>query len=92
MVSSATTVLEINIPTAWAPMLADPGRALEVLSLGLEEYRLRQALTLYRNGGFSLAASAEQTGVPLRLLLEQARRRGLLPRVDEEQFERDLRA
>lgn len=92
MPSAATTRMEIQIPVAWSVVLEDQARLLEVLSLGLEEYRLRQAITLYRSGEFSLAAAAEQAGVPLRVLLEQGRQRGLAPRVNKSQFERDLHA
>ena len=46
MTPAATTVLEVRIPTAWSPVLGDPAHVLEILSLGLEEYRLRQAMTL----------------------------------------------
>jgi len=64
---------------------------MEVLSLGLEEYRLRQAITLYRSGDFSLAYAAEQAGLPVRVVLEKARERGLLPRTNAAQFDQDLR-
>ena len=92
MATAATTTLEVQIPAGWSSLLADQTRLLEILSLGLEEYRLRQAITLYRTGEFSLAYAAEQAGLPLRVLLEQARQRGLMPRIDEGQFDRDLRA
>ena len=90
MATAATTLLEVRIPAAWSPVLDDQARVLEILSLGLEEYRLRQAMTLYRSGEFSLAYAAEQAGLPLRVLLEEARQRGLMPRVDEQQFDRDV--
>ena len=90
MASAATTLLKVQIPSAWSPLLHDQARILEILSLGLEEYRLRQAITLVRSGEFSHAYAAEQVGLPLRVLMEQARQRGLMPRVDDKQFERDL--
>lgn len=67
MPSAATTRMEIQIPVAWSVVLEDQARLLEVLSLGLEEYRLRQAITLYRSGEFSLAAAA----VPIRFGIRQ---------------------
>lgn len=92
MATAATTIVEVEIPTAWSAVLGDQARLMEVLSLGLEEYRLRQAMTLYRGGNFSLAYAAERAGLPVRVVLEKARQRGLLPHSDEAQFDQDLRA
>ena len=92
MAIEETTTVAVNIPASWSAVLGDQTRLMEVLSLGLEEYRLRQAITLYRSGDFSLAYAAEQAGLPVRVVLEKARQRGLLPRIDAAQFGRDLSA
>jgi predicted HTH domain antitoxin len=92
MLNGDSTTLEVQIPADWSDLLDNPTRLLEILSLGLEEYRLRQAMTLYRSGSFSLAYAAEQAGLPVRVLLEKGRQRGLLPQSDEGQFAQDLLA
>lgn len=92
MPTAETTTVEVKIPVAWSAVLGDQTRLMEILSLGLEEYRLRQAITLYRTGDVSLAYAAEQVGLPVRLVQEKARQRGLLPRSDAAQFDQDLRA
>ena len=91
MATQETTTVELNIPAAWSTVLCDRTRLMEVLSLGLEEYRLRQAITIYRSGDCSLAYGAEQTGLPVRVVLEKARERGLLPRIDTAHVDQDLR-
>lgn len=58
MPTAETTTVEVKIPVAWSAMLGDQTRLMEILSLGLEEYRLRQAMTLYRTGDVSLANAA----------------------------------
>ena len=86
------TTVEVESPTAWSALLGDPMRLMEVPSLGMEEYRLRQAILLYCNGGVSLASAAEQARLPLRVVQEKARQRGLLPRSDSALFDQDLQA
>ena len=69
----------------------DQASFLEVLGLGLEEYRLQRALTLYQRGAGSLGYVADLVGIPERVLLETARRRGVLPFYEERFIEQDLR-
>lgn len=92
MSTAEMTTVEVEIPAAWSALLGDQMRLMEVLSLGMEEYRLRQAILLYRNGGVSLAYAAEQAGLSLRVVQEKARQRGLLPRSDDTLFAQDLQA
>jgi predicted HTH domain antitoxin len=89
MPNAETTTVEVKIPVAGSAVLGDQTHLMEILSLGLEEYRLRQAMTLYRTGDVSLAYAAEQVGLPVRLVQEKARQRGLLPRSDDTQFDQD---
>ena len=92
MAMMETTPLEIEVPTDWAELLADRATLMEVLTLGLEEYRIRHALTLYRTGGVSIGYAAQEAGISVRLLLEEARQRGAVPDYDEVMFEQDLGA
>ena len=85
-----TTTIKLTVPSDWAKQLRDPLTALEILALGLEEYRIRRALHLYAEGMGSLAYVAEVVGIPLRVLLEEARRRDVLPHADEEFLAQDL--
>jgi predicted HTH domain antitoxin len=87
-----TRLLSLEVPAEWAAMLTDRTRVLEVLTLGLEEYRIRQALTLYRAGGVSLGYAAQQAGIPERVLLEVARQRGVAPIYDDNLFLQDIGA
>ncbi|RME34181.1 MAG: hypothetical protein D6793_08830 [Thermoflexia bacterium] len=63
---------------------------LEILGLGLEEYRIRRALLLYQKGAGSLGYVAEVVGIPERVLIEEARRRGVLPHYEERFVRQDL--
>ncbi|RME52359.1 MAG: UPF0175 family protein [Caldilineae bacterium] len=87
-----TTTLEIQVPAEWADELKDPMTVLEILSLGMEEHRLRRALALYQAGAGSLGYVAELAGIPLRVLLEEARKRDVLPMYDDEAIKADMTA
>lgn len=83
--------LQVQVPQEWAKILEDPTTLLEVIGLGLEEYRIRRALLLYQKGAGSLGYVAEMVGISERVLIEEARRRGVLPRYEERFVERDLK-
>ena len=85
-----TMTVELAIPAQWATELADPLTLLEILKIGVEEYRLRRALALYTEGIGSLGYVAEQAEIPVRVLMEEARRRGVLPLNDDELIAMDL--
>ncbi len=85
-----TTEVRLTVPVEWAEHLRDPSTALEILSLGLEEYRIRRALHLYTEGVGSIGYVAELVGLPVRVLLEEARRRGVSPHTDPEFLTKDL--
>jgi predicted HTH domain antitoxin len=84
------TTLELKVPAEWVRDLADPAMLLEIFSLGLEEYRIRRALTLYQRGAGSLGYVADVAGIAERVLLEEARQRGVLPQTDERFVQMDL--
>jgi predicted HTH domain antitoxin len=82
--------VELMIPEEWMQDLQDQAAILEILGLGLEEYRFRRALTLYEKGLGSIGYVAELVGIPQRVLMEKARQRGLLPHYDDTFAEQDL--
>jgi predicted HTH domain antitoxin len=57
---------------------------------GREEYRFQRALSLYQRGAGSIGYVAELVGISGRVLMEEARRRGVLPHYDEHFAEQDL--
>ena len=72
------------------PDLKGQAAFLEILGLGLEEYRMQRAMNLYQQGVGSLGYVADLAGIPKRDLTEHARRRGDLPQYDERFVEQDL--
>lgn len=86
-----TVTIKLDVPEKWIGGLAqDDATLLEIFCLGLHEYRIRQAINLYREGAGSLGYVAELVGLPRRVLLEEARRHGLEPEYDEEALLEDL--
>ena len=84
--------IKLDVPEKWIGGLAqDEATLLEIFRLGLHEYRLRQALNLYREDAGSLGYVAELVGLPRRVLLEEARKHGLEPEYNEEALFEDLR-
>ena len=82
--------VQLKVPEEWLQDLKDQVTLLEVLGLGLEEYRFRRALALYQKGAGSIGYVAELVGIPKRVLMEEARRRGVLPHHDESFADQDL--
>ena len=75
--------MQMQVPREWASELRDQAAFLEILGLGLEEYRMQRALGLYQQGVGTLGYVADLVGVSKRDLMEHARRRGVLPHYDE---------
>lgn len=84
------STLQVRVPQEWAKVLEDPATLLEIIGLGLEEYRIRRALSLYQKGAGSLGYVADVVGIPERVLMEEARRRGVLPHYEERFADQDL--
>ena len=82
--------VQLNVPKEWARDLEDQVLFLEVLSLGLEEHRVQRALHLYQRGAGSLGYVAELVNIPKRVLMERARRRGVLPQYNEHFAQQDI--
>jgi len=60
----------------------DPVTRTEVLAIGLQQWRVRQALEAYRRGEGTLAYAAQQAGVSIRQIIPLAYAYGLSPEVD----------
>jgi len=82
--------LQMQVPREWLADLKDQAVFLEILGLGLEEYRMQRALNLYQQGVGTLGYVADLVGISKRELMEHARRRGVLPQYDERFVEQDL--
>lgn len=83
-------VIQVQVPVEWEEELRNPATLLEILGLGLEEYRIRRALALYQKGLGSLGYVAQVAGISERVLMEEARRRGVLPHYDKHFAAQDL--
>jgi hypothetical protein len=62
----------------------DPEARAEVLALGLQQWRVRQALEAYRRGHGTLAYAAQAAGISIRQMIPLAYACGLQPRVEPE--------
>ncbi len=77
--------VSMKIPKKWLEGIPDdPAIIREIISLGIREYKMDQALKLYKNGGGSIGYVAELYHLPKRDLIQEARRRGIEPEFTEE--------
>ena len=77
------TIISISVPDELAQQLpAEPTERQRVLELGLQEWRIRQALETFKRGEGSLAYAAQQAGISLREMIPLAYAHGLTPKVD----------
>ena len=81
----ATPPMCVTIPLS--PELArelppDPTTRTEILAMGLQQWRVRQALEAYRRGEGTLAHAAQQAGISIRQIIPLAYAYGLTPSVD----------
>ena len=89
----ATSPTYVTIPVS--PEMAeelppDPATRTELLTMGLQQWRLRQALEAYRRGQGTLAYAAQQAGVSVRQIIPLAYAYGLTPPVDPDWLSSDL--
>jgi predicted HTH domain antitoxin len=84
--------ITIEIPQQWVKELDWEQDAVvqEVIQLGIEQLKIRRALTLYRTGNVSLGYAAEKVGLAKRDLIREARSRGIEPPFDEEMVDEEL--
>jgi hypothetical protein len=81
--ASSPTYVTITLSQELAEELPpDPVTRTEVLAIGLQQWRVRQALEAYRRGEGTLAYAAQQAGVSIRQIIPLAYAYGLSPKVD----------
>jgi hypothetical protein len=68
----------------------DPAIQTEVLTIGLQQWRVRQALEAYRRGEGTLAFAAQRAGVSIRQMIPLAYAYGLSPKVDPNWLSEEL--
>lgn len=82
MVSAPTYVTIPLSPELAQDLPSDPATRTEVLTIGLQQWRVRQALEAYRRGEGTLAYAAQRAGVSVRQIIPLAYAYGLTPEVD----------
>jgi hypothetical protein len=82
MASSPTYVIIPLSPELAENLPPDPATRTEVLTIGLQQWRVRQALEAYRRGEGTLAYAAQRAGVSIRQIVPLAYAYGLTPEVD----------
>jgi hypothetical protein len=68
----------------------DPATRSEVLAIGLQQWRVRQALEAYRRGEGTLAYAAQRAGISIRQIIPLAYAYGLTPKVDSTWLSEEL--
>lgn len=63
---------------------SDPATQAEVVAIGLQQWRIRQALENYKQGEGTIAHAAQKAGIPIRQIIPLAYAYGISPKVDSE--------
>jgi len=83
--------IAMRIPRHWLEGIPEEPTILEqIFRLGLYQYKVERALTLYRDGVGSLGYIAEQLGLSKRDLIKEAKMRGIEPDFSEETVREEL--
>ena len=90
MTTSPTYVTISLSPEIARELPPDPATRAEVLAMGLQQWRVRQALEAYRQGEGTLAYAAQRAGVSLRQIIPLAYAYGLTPKVDPDWLSAEL--
>ena len=81
----------IQIPRQWLKGIPEEQVTLQqIFRLGLYQYKVERALSLYQAGVGSLGYIAEQLGLSKRDLIREARMRSIEPVSDEETVQEEL--
>ena len=85
------STIEMEIPRQWLEGIPEEQTTLQqIFRMGIHQYRVQRALTLYREGVGSLGYIAEQVGLSKRDLIREARMRGIEPDFSEETVQEEL--
>ncbi len=83
--------IAMQIPRQWLEGVSEEQITMQqIFRLGLYQYKVERALTLYRDGVGSLGYIAEQLGLSKRDLIREARMRGIEPDFSEETVREEL--
>ena len=83
--------IEMHIPDQWLEGVPDEPLTLQqIFRLGLYQYKVERALTLYRDGVGSLGYIAERLGLSKRDLIREARVHGIEPAFSERTIQEEL--
>lgn len=85
------STIEMEIPRQWLEGIPEEQTTLQqIFRMGIYQYKVQRALTLYREGVGSLGYIAEQVGLSKRDLIREARMRGIDPDFSEETVQEEL--
>jgi hypothetical protein len=90
MGDSPTYVVISLSPELAQDLPPDPATRSEVLAIGLQQWRVRQALETYRRGEGTLAYAAQRAGISIRQIIPLAYAYGLTPKVDSTWLSEEL--
>jgi hypothetical protein len=90
MDASPTYVVISLSPELTQHLPPDPVTRSEILAIGVQQWRVRQALEAYRQGEGTLAYAAQRAGISIRQLIPLAYAYGLTPKVDSTWLSEDL--
>ncbi|MDM8528647.1 hypothetical protein QUF58_10640 [Anaerolineales bacterium HSG24] len=83
--------LTVDIPSEWLAGLDwQPNMLQEVIQIGIQQLKIRQALALYQAGGCSLGYVAEKFQIPRQALIIAARAKGIEPLFTETTVQEEL--
>ena len=83
--------IAIPIPRQWLKDVPEKKVTWQqIFKLGLDQYKMKRALALYRDGAGSLGYIAEQLGLSKRKLVQEARLRGIEPDFSAEMVREEL--
>jgi len=82
--------IAMQIPRRWLEGVSEEPMTLQqIFRLGLYQYKVERALTLYRDGVGSLGYIAEQLGLSKRDLIREARTRDIEPGLSEQTLQEE---
>jgi len=85
------STIAMEVPQRWLEGIPEEQTTLQqIFRMGLYQYKVQRALTLYREGIGSLGYLAEQLGLSKRDLIQEARMRGIEPDFSEETVREEL--
>jgi len=83
--------ITIDIPERLSEDLKEyRGNIADLLTIGLKEVKIQQALALFKQGSISLWRTARLAGISLREMTAHAVAQGFKPKIDEKMKEEEM--